>query len=72
MKRAMRTFRRSREERLLLGLLAGFARYLGHDPWFVRTVFLFLSAVIFAWSPGAFLLWVGAYFLSAWLVPLES
>ncbi|MHA2621287.1 MAG: PspC domain-containing protein [bacterium JZ-2024 1] len=62
---------RSRSDRVFLGTLSGISRAYSWDVGLVRLVFIFATVLVLAWSPGAFLFWVLAYLMSAWLIPLE-
>ncbi len=56
---------RSRRERKLAGVCAGFGEYLGVDPTIVRILYL-LGTIITGFFPGIFI-----YFAMALIMPVE-
>jgi phage shock protein C len=56
---------RSTKDRMLAGVCAGLAEYMGMDPTVVRLIFVLL---FFVTGPGVLL----AYFIMALIVPNES
>ncbi|RJP48921.1 MAG: PspC domain-containing protein [Anaerolineaceae bacterium] len=56
---------RSTKDRMIAGVCAGLAEYMGMDPTVIRLIFVLL---FFVTGPGVFL----AYFIMALIVPNES
>lgn len=61
----MKRLYRSREERSVLGILGGIAKYLDADPVFVRVVAVFLMIMT------GFIPFLLAYLTAYFIVPLE-
>ena len=61
----MKRLYRSRRERKLAGVCAGFGEYLGVDPTIVRVLYL-LGTIVTGFFPGIFI-----YFAMALIMPVE-
>ena len=61
----MKRLYRSRNERRLVGVCAGFGEYLAVDPTIVRVLYL-LGTIITGFIPGIFI-----YFAMALIMPVE-